>query len=153
MLIFPVAGLGALLTMTLLFFPGLHGHLTQPPAIFSYGVTSRIVCTCLLCHVIYHSCDKGSWRQSLLSTAKCCNACRRNLNTGLTSAASLRVHISSTCKVGQKLGVSLSLSVDMLLSAVSVLVVAQSSSEIPEGLMNYPVYIYIYINNWTNLTQ
>ena len=33
----------------------------------------------------------------------------------------------------------------MLLSAVSVLVVAQSSSEIPEGLMNNPVYIYIYI--------
>ena len=45
----------------------------------------------------------------------------------------------------------LSLSVDMLLSAVSVLVVAQSSSEIPEGLMNNPVsiylsiYLYIYI--------
>jgi len=33
----------------------------------------------------------------------------------------------------------------MLLSAVSVLVVTQSSSEIPEGLMNNPVYIYIYI--------
>jgi hypothetical protein len=33
-----------------------------------------------------------------------------------------------------------SLSVDMLLSAVSVLVGAQSSSEIPKGLMNNPVY-------------
>jgi len=32
-----------------------------------------------------------------------------------------------------------SLRIDMLLSAVSVLVVAQSSSEIPEGLMNNPV--------------
>jgi len=32
-----------------------------------------------------------------------------------------------------------SLPVDMLLSAVSVLVVAQSSSEIPEGLMNNPI--------------
>ena len=32
-----------------------------------------------------------------------------------------------------------SLTIDMLLSAVSVLVVAQSSSEIPEGLMNNPV--------------
>ena len=32
------------------------------------------------------------------------------------------------------------LPIDMLLSAVSVLVVAQSSSEIPEGLMNNPVY-------------
>jgi len=37
------------------------------------------------------------------------------------------------------------LPIDMLLSAVSVLVVAQSSSEIPEGLTNNPVYIYIYI--------
>ena len=33
-----------------------------------------------------------------------------------------------------------SLPIDMLLSAVSVLVVAQSSSEIPLGLMNNPVY-------------
>ena len=37
-------------------------------------------------------------------TAERSNACRRNLITGLTSAASPRVHISSTCKVGQKLG-------------------------------------------------
>ena len=34
-----------------------------------------------------------------------------------------------------------SLPIDMLLSAVSVLVVAQSSLEIPEGLMNNPVYV------------
>ena len=33
-----------------------------------------------------------------------------------------------------------SLPIDMLLSAVSVLVVAQLSSEIPEGLMNNPVF-------------
>jgi len=32
----------------------------------------------------------------------------------------------------------------MLLSAVSVLVVAQSSSEISEGLMNNPVYVFYY---------
>jgi len=31
------------------------------------------------------------------------------------------------------------LPIDMLLSAVFVLVVAQPSSEFPEGLMNYPV--------------
>jgi hypothetical protein len=37
-----------------------------------------------------------------------------------------------------------SLSIDMLLSAVSVLVVAQSSSKIPEGLMNNPVYKHTY---------
>ena len=34
-----------------------------------------------------------------------------------------------------------SLPIDMLLPDVSVLVVAQSSSEIPEGLMNNPVFI------------
>jgi len=33
-----------------------------------------------------------------------------------------------------------SLPIDVLLSAVSFLVVAQSSSEVPEGLMNNPVY-------------
>ena len=38
------------------------------------------------------------------SCDKRCNACRRNWITGLTSAASPRVHISSTCTVGQKLG-------------------------------------------------
>ena len=36
-----------------------------------------------------------------------CNVCGRNLITGLTSAASPRVDISSNCKVGQTLGVSL----------------------------------------------
>ena len=35
-----------------------------------------------------------------------------------------------------------SLPIDMLLSAVSVLVVAQSSSEVPEGLMNNPVFMF-----------
>jgi hypothetical protein len=30
----------------------------------------------------------------------------------------------------------------MLISAVSVLVVAQLSSEVPEGVMNYPVLAY-----------
>ena len=35
----------------------------------------------------------------------------------------------------------------MLLSAVSVLVVAQSSSEIPEGLMNNPVLTLLVIMN------
>jgi hypothetical protein len=35
--------------------------------------------------------------------------CGRNLITGLTSATSPRVDISSTCKVGQNLGVFLPL--------------------------------------------
>jgi hypothetical protein len=45
------------------------------PCDFSYWVTSRIVCMCPLCHMIHHSCDKGSWKQSLLSTMRCCNMC------------------------------------------------------------------------------
>ena len=35
----------------------------------------------------------------------------------------------------------------MLLSTVSVLVVVQLSSEVPEGLMNYPVFVYTEIPN------
>jgi hypothetical protein len=38
-----------------------------------------------------------------------------------------------------------SLPIDMLLSAVSVLVVPLPSSEVPEGLTNYPVYKTYYI--------
>ena len=34
----------------------------------------------------------------------------------------------------------------MLLSVVSVLVVAQSSSEVPEGLTNNPVYVIVQSN-------
>ena len=41
-----------------------------------------------------------------------------------------------------------SLPIDMLLSALSVLVVAQSSSEIPEGLMNIPVLIAFSLRQW-----
>jgi hypothetical protein len=40
--------------------------------------------------------------------------------------------------------------IDMFLSAVSVLVVVQLSSEVPEGLMNNPVYIYRYSDTLAN---
>ena len=49
-------------------------------------------------------------------------------------------HVSWELQAGQKLGEILYLLI-LLLSAVSVLVVAQLSSEIPEGLMNNPVYV------------
>jgi hypothetical protein len=38
-----------------------------------------------------------------------------------------------------------SLPIDMLISAVSVFVVAQSNSEIPEGLMKNPVYYAVFL--------
>ena len=46
----------------------------------------------------------------------------------------------------QKKTLRASLPIDMLLSAVSVLVVAQSSSVVPEGLMNNPVYVTSFCN-------
>jgi len=52
-----------------------------------------------------------------------------------------------TCKYAtapstqKKLGDSLP--IDMLLSAVSVLVVMQPSTEVPGGLTNYPVFVYV----------
>jgi hypothetical protein len=123
----------------LLPWPSWSPDLTPPPplVIFSCGVTSRIVCIFPLCHVIYHSCDKGSWRQLLLSTTRCCNVCGRNLITVVTSVTSPRVDILSTSKVGQKLGVCLF--VDMLAPGVTILSTVPQRSEIPEGLTNYPV--------------
>ena len=59
--------------------------------------------------------------------------------TGLISAASPRVDISSTCKVGQKPG--LSPSVDMLPFGVTIPATVPQRSEIPEELMNYPVLL------------
>ena len=64
-----------------------------------------------------------------------CNVCGRNSITGLTSAASPRVDISSTCKVGQKLG-SVSPSVDRLPFDVTIPATVPRRSEIPDGLMN-----------------
>ena len=64
----------------------------------------------------------------------------RNLIKGLIYAASPSVDISSTCKVGQKFGASLSLSLDMLPLGVTIPATVSQRSEIPEELMNYPVY-------------
>jgi len=63
--------------------------------------------------------------------------------TTKTDTAERSISIGRESLQTWNVSLSLSLSVDMLLSAVSVLVVAQSSSEILEGLMKNPVYIYI----------
>ena len=60
---------------------------------------------------------RGRCQSSSCDTRR--NACRRNLITGLTSAASPRVHISSTCKVGQKLGEILYLMICSFLPCLS----------------------------------
>jgi hypothetical protein len=49
------------------------------------------------------------------------------------------VDISSTCKVAQKLG-SVSPSVEMLPFCVPIPASVLQRSEIPRGLMNYPVF-------------
>jgi len=41
--------------------------------------------------------------------------------------------------------------IDMFLSAVSVLVVVQLSSEVPKGLMNYPVYLQFITFIWLEI--
>ena len=66
---------------------------------------------------------------------------RSNFITGLTSAASPRVDIPSTCRVGQKLGVPLP--VDMLPFGVTILATVPQRSEFPKGLTNYPVQFQV----------
>ena len=53
--------------------------------------------------------NSGRDTPSFSPTLQVASVCGRNLITGLISAASPRVDISSTCKVGEKLGVSLPL--------------------------------------------
>ena len=64
-----------------------------------------------------------------------CNVCV----AGLTSAASPRLDISITCKVGQKLGVSLPL-LPCIPFGVTIPATVPQWSEIPEGHMNYSVF-------------
>jgi len=60
----------------------------------------------------------------------------------------LAVEPASTPRpLAQKKTLRDSLPIDMLLSAVSVLAVAQTSSEVPEGLMNNPVFVNC---NWVD---
>ena len=67
--------------------------------------------------------------------------CGRNLITGLTSAASPRVDISSTCKARRETW-GVSPSVDMLPFGVTIPTTVPQRSEILEGLLNYPVVLW-----------
>ena len=78
---------------------------------------------------------------SVLANSKTQNAFLFTVNGIFRHDYSLAVEPGSTPRpLVQKKTWRDSLPIDMLLSAVSVLVVAQSSSEIPEGLTNNPVY-------------
>ena len=83
---------------------------------------------------------------SVLANSKTQNAFLFTLNAIFRHDYPLAVEPASTPRtlVQKKKTWRDSLPVDMLLSAVSFLVVAQSSSEIPEGLMNNPVYVVLY---------
>ena len=77
---------------------------------------------------------------SVLANSKIQNAFLFTLNAIFLHDYPLAVEPESTPRpLVQKKTWRYSLPIDMLLSAVSVLVVAHSSSEIPEGLMNNPV--------------
>ena len=78
---------------------------------------------------------------SVLANSKTQNAFLFTVNAVFLHDYPLVVETGSTPRplVQKKITWRDSLPIDTLLSAVSVLVVAQSSSEIPEGLMNNPV--------------
>jgi len=78
---------------------------------------------------------------SVLANSKTQNAFLFTMNDIFRHDYLLAVEPASTLRpLVQKKTWRDSLPIDMLLSAVSILVVAQSSSEIPEGHMNNPVY-------------
>jgi len=80
---------------------------------------------------------------SVLANSKTQNAFLFSVNAIFRHDYPLAVEPASTpMPLVQKKTLRDSLRIDMLLSAVSVLVVAQPSSEIPEGLMNNPVCIF-----------
>ena len=83
---------------------------------------------------------------SVLANSKTQNAFLFTVNAIFRHDYRLAVEPASTPRpLVQKKTWRDSRSIDMLLSAVSVLVVTQSSSEIPEGLMNNPVYKHMFI--------
>jgi len=83
---------------------------------------------------------------SVLANSKTQNAFLFTVNAIFRHDYPLAVEPASTPRtLVQKKTWRDSLSIDMLLSAVSVLVDAQSSSEIPEGFMNNPVQIVYLI--------
>jgi len=78
---------------------------------------------------------------SVLANSKTQNAFLVTVNAIFLHDYHLPVESGSTPRpLVQKKTWRYSLPIDMLLSAVSVVVVAQSSSEIPEGLTNNPVF-------------
>ena len=80
----------------------------------------------------------GTW----LAISKTHNAFLFTVNSIFHHDYPLAVEPASTPRpLVQKKTLRDSLPIDMLLSAVSFLVVAQSSSEVPEGLMNNPVLL------------
>jgi hypothetical protein len=71
------------------------------------------------------------------------------LSSGIRLLESLQDFVTEVRDDFGSIEYEVSLSVDMLLSAVSVLVIVLQSSEIPEGLMNNPV-LYIAAFAWTD---
>ena len=76
---------------------------------------------------------------SVLANSKTQNAFLFTVHAIFRHDYPLAVEPASTPRPQYKKTLRDSLPIDMLLSAVSILVVAQSSSEVPEGLMNNPV--------------
>jgi hypothetical protein len=80
---------------------------------------------------------------AILANSETKNACLFPVHAMFRHDCPLMVKLASTQWnfVNKKKTLSDSAPIDMFLSAVSVLVVVQLSSEVPEGLMNNPVYV------------
>ena len=79
-----------------------------------------------------------------------CNVCGRNLIPRVTSAASTRVNISSTCKLGKNLGVSLPLLTCSPSAWPSRLLYRRDRKSRRDLWITLCVYIYIYIHTHTH---
>jgi len=101
--------------------------------VLSVGGSVRYMVRNLRCTVII---------DSVLANSKTQNAFLFTVHAIFRHDYPLAVELASTPKpLVQNKTLRDSLPIDMLLSAVHVLVVAQSSSEFPEGLMNNPVFV------------
>ena len=84
--------------------------------------------------------------QSLVLTIRCWYVYGRSWIIGSVSAESPTVDIWNTCKVCTET-LRDALSSDTNLSSMSAMVTHLQTHEIPEGLLNCPVHIYIYISS------
>jgi hypothetical protein len=141
-----------------------HARQSRPMALAGLFVSQRTGSHSLEFHVPHTNCFARSWfcvvhgpkpplhRHNWLvlenfKTERLLIPCPRHISSRLSHSGEIWKY--TTAPSIQKKTWRYSLHIDMLLSAVSVLFVAQPSSEVPEGLMNYPVCIFLGVCVYT----